>query len=175
MIETQYTLEFADLKAGQRLRVWSSLSTLFRYSLVVWVLPLFVIAIDLRFLWSMSQSHRFRGEAAFGLMFLFLTILIMRMALRFGRVPHKMSKTVAGKVIKFRFDQETFGMEIPGEAEVGLHWEMIKGYQEDKKVALLLLGEEKVFTVPRRAFNEAQWEELRSIVAEKTKAKTLVA
>jgi hypothetical protein len=42
-------------------------------------------------------------------------------------------------------------------------------------VALLLLGEEKVFTVPRRAFNEAQWEELRSIVAEKTKAKTLVA
>jgi hypothetical protein len=169
MTETEYTLSLADFKAAQRLRIGANLSTMVRYYLVVWAFPAIVIGIDLGFLWQASQHQpHFRGtDLAIGMMFLCITIFILRFATRFRTMPHKMSKAVAGKTIRFHFDEETFGAGIPGETEVKSHWNVVKGYQEDEKVALLLLGEEKLFTLPRRALNEAQWVQLRAVIAAK--------
>lgn len=169
MTETEYTLSLADFKAAQRLRIGASLSTMVRYYAVVWGFPAIVTGIDLRFLWQVSQKRlHFPGaDLAFGAMFLCITLFVLRLATRFRTIPHKMSKAVAGKTIRFHFDEETFGAGIPGETEVKSHWNVIKGYQEDEKVALLLLGEEKLFTLPRRALSEAQWVQLRAVIAGK--------
>lgn len=168
MIETEYTLSFADFKAAQRLRIRTDPSTMSRYLLVVWVFPLIAIGVDLEVLWQVSQHRHFRVvELASGVMFLCITFLALRVAMRFGMMAHKMSKVVAGKTIRFFFDEETFGMGIPGETEVKSHWNVIKGYQENEKVALLLLGEEKLLIVPGRALNEAHRAKLRALIAAK--------
>ena len=178
MIETEYAIELADYKAAQRLylkhRPWSMVL----YVLLQWVLPgVAVCFVAWSFwLWVTLQFHTLAivGGVTAGLLWMSIVFLVSRWwSLRRG-YRNICPKGIARRT-RLTVDEQLVISGIPGESEGRFYWKAIHDYAENEELALLFVRKKLFLMVPRRALDEAQWAQLRTLVREGRQTRAEVA
>ena len=170
MIETEYTIDYEDYKAAQRLYLRHRRWAMVVYLLFQWVLPAIAVGFVgwTLFLW-LSTDYRdlpFVGGITAGLLWMsFIFLLNRKLTIRRG-YRNLFPKGVT-PITRLTADEAQLISAIPGRSEGRFFWAAIEDYAEDDRMALLFIRRKLFLMVPRRALNEAQWGELRALVTRK--------
>ena len=76
-------------------------------------------------------------------------------------------KKYRGEPVTFQFDEQQLISARPGSSEGRFQWNAIEDYAEDERLAILYVQRKLFLFVPKRAMDEAEWERLRAIAAER--------
>ena len=76
-------------------------------------------------------------------------------------------RPVRGQPVTFQFDEQQLISARPGSSEGRFQWNAIEDYAEDERLAILYVQRKLFLFVPKRAMDEAEWERLRAIAAER--------
>jgi uncharacterized membrane protein len=170
MIETEYTITYADYKAANRLYLLHRPRTMIGYLLLTWVLPTIAFCLLAWALWL--QRH---GDASvpfatpgsmvsYAVLVLFLPLSrwrVLRLGYR-GLLPKG-----GQKIVRLTANEEQVVFTVPGRAEGRYFWKAIEDHAEDKNSLILIVSRTRYLIVPRHALNEAQWVQIRALIAMK--------
>lgn len=176
-----YVLRFDDFQNSQRLYLRHRRSAALVYYGYVWLLPIAGILAFAMFIATLLGFHpelraAFAGFGAAGLWFA-IFIPIMQF---FGRrrcwkrmlpVGIKGKTTKAEIPVNLEFNNEQLISVLPGKSEGRFYWPAIVDFAEDERIALVFVNNKKKFLlIPKRALPAEAWDELRSLMANRTEA-----
>ena len=169
MIEAEYTITYTDYKNAQRLYLKRRPAAMIGYVLLVWILPIFGVSMALA-LWFRIYFGRGPGDQA-GVMVSYLWLIVVFPLIRWLRLRRgyrNLFAKGAPRVVRLSADEDQVVSTIPDRCEGRFYWKTIEDSAEDKNGMILFVHQKQFLVVPHHALTQAQWEELRGLVAAKT-------
>jgi hypothetical protein len=168
MIEAEYTISYADYKAANQLylrhRLWARIS----YILTIWIVPIFGVCLLAWSLWLRAHDvdASMNGPIIVSGAWLALAFPLARW-LQVRRCYRNLFPKGVPKIARLMVNDEQVISVIPDRNEGRFYWRAIQDHAEDKNGMILFVAKKRFLLVPHRALTEAQWTELRELVAAK--------
>jgi YcxB-like protein len=169
MIETEYSITYADYKAAQWLYLWKRPWKMILY----WTSHLGWAALAACLVGWFFASRKVPeaglklwldcGTAFFVAFFVNQGIRAMQLRRCYGDSYSNTSR----RTVRLIANDKELRVAVPGRSESRLQWNAIDDVAEDSEVRLLFVGKTRFMIVPRRALNETQWAELRALITTK--------
>jgi hypothetical protein len=170
MIEAEYTLTFADYKAAHRLYLRRHPWSMFSYVFQCWMIPILVLASAAIAVWARVHGDANATRLSWGTIEGPLIFAMALPAFRWWTLwsgYNNIFPRGTGKIARLTLTQEQVISAIPDRNEGRFYWKTIERYAEDKNGMILFVSKKRYLIVPHRALNEAQWTEMRALVAAK--------
>jgi hypothetical protein len=140
------------------------------YVLVVWILPIFGVLILASALWSrIEHSPAAVDQTSVMIFCLWLIVafpLVRWLRLRSGY--RNLFPRGTPRIARLTANEDQVISAIPDRSEGRFYWKTIQDSAEDKSGMILFVRKKQFLVVPRHALNEAQWVELRQLIAAKS-------
>lgn len=170
MIETEYTITYADYKAANRLYLLHRPRTMIGYLLLTWVLPTIAFCLLAWALWLQAHGDVSVPFATPGSMvsYVVLALFLPLSRWRVLRLGYRGLLPKGGKkIVRLTANEEQVIFTVPGRAEGRYFWKAIEDHAEDKNSLILIVSRTRYLIVPRHALNEAQLVQMRTLIATK--------
>ena len=170
MIETEYTITYADYKAANRLYLLHRPRTMIGYLLLTWVLPTIAFCLLGWALWLQAHGEVSVPFATSGSMVSYVVLALFLPLIRWRglRLGYQGMLPKGGqKIVRLTANEEQVIFAVPGRAEGRYFWKAIEDHAEDKNSLILIVSRTRYRIVPRHALNEAQWVQMRTLIATK--------
>ena len=169
MIEAEYTITYADYTAANRLfirhRPWSMASYAFTLLVSASGVSLLIWALWLRAHGDVDSNITRPGMMLNSIWLALIFPLLRWIQLRRGY--RNLFPKNSPKIARLSVNEEQVISAIPDRNEGRFYWKAIVGYAENKNGLILFVTRMRYLLVPHHALNEAQWTELRAMIAEK--------
>lgn len=169
MIEAEYTITYADYKAAQWLYLRERRVAMVGYLVAAWAVPTFGICILALAFWSRIHSTA-SGADQSGLMIASLWLVVAFPLIRWMRLRRgyrDLFPKGTPKITRITVNEDQVISALPDRNEGRYYWNSIVDHAEAKSGMILFVGKKQFLIVPHRALDEAQWMELRALVAAK--------
>ena len=170
MIETEYTITYADYKAANRLFLLHRPRTMIGYLLLTWVLPTIAFCFLAWALWLQAHGDVSVPFATSGSMVSYIVLALFLPLIRWRglRLGYRGMLPKGGqKIVRLTANEEQVIFTVPGRAEGRYFWKAIEDHSEDKNSLILIVSRTRYLIVPRHALNEAQRVQMRTLIATK--------
>ncbi len=171
----EFTTNYQDFLAAQRLIIRSSRKELIRYYFFVWLLPILgwiaaaLVITDM----ALNQLHLPSWGADLLVVFALWSIVIPLTRWRTVKRRYRQMKNGRSDSdpMTLKFSETYLVSIIPGKGEGRVHRARIVKFVEDDKVALIYTGPLQYLILPKRAVPEGEWPLVRSWMASRFETK----
>jgi hypothetical protein len=166
-VETQihnYRLSYKEWIIGIRLARRRNLVWMLRF-LMSWLIPLFILYLDIAVVWNAFRGEAHWGDAANGALVLTL-LLILLLGYRVFRLRRVYSRSAIARHaegLALAFNEEYFVSGLPGRSEGRFLWTAIYDFAEGDRVALLYTSKKQFIVIPKDAMPEESWAAFRKL------------
>lgn len=164
-MQTEYKFTLKDMRDASRLYTKRRRFGRARYLLSIFGIPGLVFSLWL--ITRVFSGAKAASSSLPGVIFLIIFFCVVIPALREFTLRQRFSAMFppgVPHVAQFSFDSEQIVSAIPGRSEGRIQWTTLVTFAEDQQLALFYLTKTTYVVVPKRAFPESVWAELRVLV-----------